>query len=341
MNSLAIDALDPLNVSAVDGAYDVIRQSTEFDMPQFPVLPKTQFLVRLVRPTADRTWHRLIAIRDDEVVAMATLMMPQSDNRHLVEIELDVVPQHRRRGIGSALLAEAEKLATDNGRTVHLVYIVDQYLNGPHRPDGGQRFAERFGYVKSQYEVHSRADLTSITDTQLEELSQEAWTKADGYEVVQWNQHAPAEIVDDVAYLEGRMVDDSPMGEVDMESENVDAARMRDRERNLADRGSFAFNTAVRHIASGRVVGYTSMSINAGDEENLWQGTTLVDPQHRGHRLGLILKIENHRQAKRMRPLGRYVHTWNAEDNDFMIRINKALDYRVVDCWIAYQRTFS
>jgi hypothetical protein len=75
-----------------------------------------------------------------------------------------------------------------------------------------------------------------------------------------------------------------------------------------------------------------------GGEEHCWQGNTIVDPEHRGHRLGTILKVENHRQLRSYRPRMRYVHTWNAEVNAHMIAINEAVGYRAVDRWIAYQK---
>ena len=78
--------------------------------------------------------------------------------------------------------------------------------------------------------------------------------------------------------------------------------------------------------------------VNPDDETNAFQEMTIADPGHRGHRLGTIIKIENQRLLRRYRPMQRYVHTCNAESNDFMIDINEAVGYRVVDAWVGYQK---
>ncbi len=69
-----------------------------------------------------------------------------------------------------------------------------------------------------------------------------------------------------------------------------------------------------------------------------WQNITLVDPDHRGHRLGLIIKIENLRYALAHEPELARVDTWNAAVNDHMISINEAIGYRPVDAWVNWQR---
>ncbi|MGH8878505.1 MAG: GNAT family N-acetyltransferase, partial [Stackebrandtia sp.] len=97
-------------------------------------------------------------------------------------------------------------------------------------------------------------------------------------------------------------------------------------------------HTGVRHIVSGRLVGWSLIVVNPGEESHAWQEGTIVDPDHRGHRLGWIVKIENQRQLRRYRPMVRFVHTWNAETNKFMIDINEAVGYRPVNRYIAYQK---
>jgi hypothetical protein len=67
------------------------------------------------------------------------------------------------------------------------------------------------------------------------------------------------------------------------------------------------------------------------------QHITLVDPGHRGHRLGLVAKLANLRYLTEHEPRVRAIDTWNAEVNRHMIAINEAMGFRAVDAWMAWQ----
>jgi hypothetical protein len=60
--------------------------------------------------------------------------------------------------------------------------------------------------------------------------------------------------------------------------------------------------------------------------------------QHRGHRLGLLLKTGMLLWLAEAEPQLESVDTWNTETNDFMIRVNEQLGYRVMGRGVQYQR---
>jgi RimJ/RimL family protein N-acetyltransferase len=72
-----------------------------------------------------------------------------------------------------------------------------------------------------------------------------------------------------------------------------------------------------------------------------WQGITLVDPAHRGHRLGVLIKIENLRYAREQRPGLRAIDTVNAASNEHMLAINRSLGFRPRETWTQWQVTLS
>ena len=73
------------------------------------------------------------------------------------------------------------------------------------------------------------------------------------------------------------------------------------------------------------------------ESTHAWQSTTIVDPSHRGHRLGMAVKVENLIRTCAAEPDLRHVHTWNAEENTHMIAINEAIGFRPVDAWVTCQ----
>jgi GNAT superfamily N-acetyltransferase len=341
MSDLEIVLIDPLDQLTVDQLLGVLQAAQDADSPDFPKHTPAPAIVGLVRRTTAIHKEWWLARRAGRVVGAAEIDLPQRDNRHLAEVELNVAPDERRQGIGTALLRHIEQRIADSGRDTVITYVVDPIEGGPARPVHGQRFAEAFGYARGLDEIHRVADLAAVPERQLDQLLADAWRHADGYELVQWAGSQPDEIVDGVAYLNGRMNLDAPIGELPLEQQDIDAARMRESEAMSHASGMLRLGTVVRHRVSGEVAGLTDIHVVPGDEEHCWQGNTIVDPRHRGRRLGTVLKIENHRHLMRYRPRMRYVHTWNAEVNAHMIAINEAVGYRAVDRWIAYQKKLS
>jgi GNAT superfamily N-acetyltransferase len=85
----------------------------------------------------------------------------------------------------------------------------------------------------------------------------------------------------------------------------------------VAPDGEFVGNTEVHvHEAPGSTLGY--------------QENTLVMPEHRGHRLGLGLKVATHRQLAERSPQLRSLVTWNSHVNPWMIQVNEKLGYQVL-----------
>ena len=85
---------------------------------------------------------------------------------------------------------------------------------------------------------------------------------------------------------------------------------------------------AVEHVPSGRLVGFTELNAPAEVERPVSQEDTLVLREHRGRRLGLLLKAENLRHLQRAKPGHASVTTYNAEENRHMLEVNEALGFR-------------
>ena len=339
MTDIEFVSLDPSNPAQVEEWWDVLSGSIGHDTPDYPLPSRSVSLMMMLYPSRSASVEHVLARVGGTVAASAELTWTHVDNRHVLEFELEVHPRFRRRGVGTALLAEVERRAGADGRTALVGYTPQPIPGGPHRSDGGCRFAERSGYTNSQQEIHRRVDLTTVDETVLEERLADAWAKADGYRLVQWTG-MPADdyLIEGMAYLDSRLMADAPMGDLDLQPLSDDADRIRGDIQRSRDRGMLVLNTGVRHVDSGRLVAWSDIHVNPGHETDAFQGITIVDSEHRGHRLGSIVKIENQRLLRRYRPMLRYVHTWNAESNDFMIDINEAVGYRAVDRWIGYQK---
>jgi GNAT superfamily N-acetyltransferase len=329
MSDIEILPIDPLDADLVEAWITMQNAIIEHDRPgDAPYSPAHQRLRLLLHP-ASIDVERYAARVDGVIVGGFELVLFLKDNQHLASFELEVHPDHRRRGIGTRMLEFLEQRVAELGRDTLLSGVAETVEDAPTMDHAGREFAKARGYASVDNEIHRRNDLFAVEDDDLARLYVEAWDKAAGYELIQWVNHAPDDIVEGIAAMRARMYTDPPMGEeLDIRPAVFDVGRVRDEERVRADRGELQLAAAVRHVESGEVAGLTDILVLPGCEEHAGQNDTIVDPAHRGKRLGTILKIANQRLLREYRPKLRYVHTWNAEVNTHMIAINEAVGYR-------------
>jgi GNAT superfamily N-acetyltransferase len=148
---------------------------------------------------------------------------------------------------------------------------------------------------------------------------------------MQWVDRVPDSDVDDLVALMVAMSTDSPHGDLVTEPEVWDAARYRAKEESAADRGRQRIGTAARDDATGRLVGFSDIGVSLVRPEVGYQWDTIVRAEHRGHRLGLLMKAANLRALREHSPATRYVNTWNADSNAPMVAVNEALGYQPVE----------
>ena len=85
------------------------------------------------------------------------------------------------------------------------------------------------------------------------------------------------------------------------------------------------------------MAGHTFLVLHPSEPGYAHQCDTAVSRDHRGHRLGLLLKIEAMRWLAEAEPQVEVIETWNNVDNTFMIAVNEALGYRLSTVQTTYQ----
>ena len=294
------------------------------------------FRVSFVRASQTSLTLGWTARLDGVVVGTAMAVLPMADNTHLAVTEVNVTPAARRRGVGSALLATTGEEVITRDRHTHLAEVPRPY---EHSTDdvAGARFARAHGYELAQTEVHFVLDNPLDPDL-LGDLEAEVDAHIGGYRIVSWQDRCPDEWVEQVCSLEEAFIAQAPMGDVDFEPEKWSEQRLREREDIRLTRGQHSL-ISVAVAPDGSLVGNTDLVLSdATLRGGVFQSGTLVLPSHRGHRLGLALKVANHRQLQAVEPAPRLVHTYSAEENAPMIAVNTRLDYRPVELNDEWQR---
>lgn len=110
-------------------------------------------------------------------------------------------------------------------------------------------------------------------------------------------------------------------------AERWDAVRVREREGSPQGQGRVPVATVARDGVDGPVVAITFVIVSSHDPLDVVQWETLVLPEHRGHRLGTLVKLANLERLLAVAPGARRVHTWKADENANMIGVNEAIGF--------------
>ncbi len=130
---------------------------------------------------------------------------------------------------------------------------------------------------------------------------------------------------------------DAPTGEVEFEEESRTPEIYAEDLGRLEQQGRTMVHT-VAIAPSGEVVAYNDLVVRADAPEDVMQWGTLVRREHRGHRLGMAVKVRGLQELARIAPASKQIRTCNAEQNSHMVGVNVELGFRKVEAVVAYQR---
>lgn len=287
----------------------------------------------------------------DRLVGVADLQWEQDpDATTAYSVAFGVAPERRRQGIGSALLAALEARAHAVGRPTVVLMASHAFDDGSGervRPPQGDasiaadlpaaRFALAHGFELGQLDRMSALEVTGRGDEFRERRDDAA--RDDEYRIVLWRDRAPEELLDALAVAHQRMSVDAPAGAIAYEEEVWDSERVRGEEALSLAAGRVALSAAAV-TAAGEVAGYTQLTLPPG-KPAVYQDDTLVLGPHRGHALGLRMKLANLVALAETAPERTRVYTWNADENAHMLAINIALGFTPTAIESAWQRPAS
>ena len=320
-------------VALINRAYE--RDSGSALLPWDATVLHSQYIDR-----AHRVVDGFIARSDGELVGAASLEYDRSTER---DVELAVATDPADARIHDALLAHLEERAREQGRSNANAYVSSSVdIRGL---DEGEllRPASGFGgvplaapsvqtmlardYTLGQVERCSVYRRTADPSALHERLDAASAVAGYDYEAVWWSGRTPDEYVDAYAYAISRMSTDIPHGELEVEEQTWDAARVRAREARVEPTGELWAITAVLHRPSGRIVAFNELVIPPDRTQATMNYGTIALSDHRGHRLGTIVKCLGLIRWQDLVPESPAVVTFNAEENRYMLDVNEAVGF--------------
>jgi GNAT superfamily N-acetyltransferase len=325
---------------AADRWHEVAAACSDADYLNMPTDPVNALYGQIENVRTDQHFELWLGSRDNTTVVIGSLELPMLDNLATAGADVRVHPAFRQRGYGRFMLEHVIGRATANGRTRLIADVCEPLPTGDPlsaEHSAGQLFAVAVGAKPVTSEIRRMLTINDLDEDRLSFLRDDAIARSSGYSIIQWAGAAPDELVDDLAALMARMSTDAPLEDLDWEPEKWTADRYREQERAIVAAGRIRMTTAARHDASGRVVACTYIATASAQPAFASQWSTIVAEEHRGHRLGMLVKVANLQLLRASYPAIRYLNTWNAAVNGHMVGINEALGYRAVERWREWQ----
>jgi len=222
-------------------------------------------------------------------------------------LELRVHPEHRRRGVGSALLAAALDRAPRLGV---------EALFSEHSTPAGAAFAARNGFVNGQRIVRSLLDLRTA------ELPGPALPA--GFRVATWLGRVPDEHL--AAYVRARAAMDDAPDPDGMDYPTSTAETVRTWEESLVRRER-EMRVTVALDGNGKVGSFTELRLSRGSTLASTEDTG-TEAAQRGRGLARAVKLESLRRLRDDHPEVVLVATMNAEENAAMRHLNDSVGFR-------------
>jgi RimJ/RimL family protein N-acetyltransferase/GNAT superfamily N-acetyltransferase len=255
------------------------------------------------------------------------LILPARENTHLAYLDPLAGLPHRRHGIGTVLVRHAAGRAHEEGRAI---LVGDATLGSP-----GEGFSRALGARAGLPEASRVLYVRAIADGHLARLRARAQAAAHGYSVLSWEGPVPGRYLGQVAAL-NQDGEDAPL-EDGHERKQWDAARVHASQERIADQGLRHYSVTARCDRTGELVALTDLEIDPQMPEWGYQGLTVVARAHRGHRLGLLIKVAMLELLADHEPRLERIITGNADVNEHMIAINTELGYQILDHWLSWE----
>lgn len=228
---------------------------------------------------------------------------------HLGELQLNVHPAERRRGVGSQLLGAIVTAARDHEvRTL----LTDATVGSP-----ADRFLDHHNFAIGLTLVYARLRLADA-DPKVEDVP--------GYHLIFWRGVVPDELAQTFTNARTGM-NDAPSGDIAYGEDVWDVERTRYAAHVIEQRGEHLTTVAAVDDTTGAIVGFSELVVPGdGKGEGQHYGTAVL-PDHRGHGLARWMKAEQIQQTRRDFPDLATLFTDTVDTNVAMRRTNAQLGY--------------
>jgi GNAT superfamily N-acetyltransferase len=241
-------------------------------------------------------------------------------------LDLVVHPAARGNGLGRELLGAAVRRAFAEGFRSMGVEVV----GGTPAVD----FFERYGFRCAFVEIRNVLRMSTVDWQRLGDM---AAGVSSGYRIEFYPGGPPADLYEGYAEAKEIVRDSYEVGDLELRPSSYDPERLEASVRTLHARGLQPYIVIGIHEQTGEVAGLTEVVVPAQRPTRADQYDTVVVPKHRGYGLGRAMKARMLFELRSAEPQVIDVQTWNAIENEPMLRVNAELGFKVDRQWSEYE----
>jgi GNAT superfamily N-acetyltransferase len=241
-------------------------------------------------------------------------------------LEVVVHPDARRKGLGRDLVGVATRRAFAEGVASMGVEVI-----------GDTPAVAFFEALKFRCAFVEIRNVLTMSTVDWQRLDQMAHGVGSGYRLEYYPGGPPEELYE--AYAEAKEITRGHYdpGDLELRPSSYDAERLRASLATLHARGLRPYIVLGIHEATGKVAGLTEVVVPAQRPARADQYDTVIVPAHRGYGLGRALKARMLFELRSAEPQLTEVQTWNAYQNEPLIKVNAELGFRPDRRWMEYE----
>jgi len=281
------------------------------DAPHMPPGTGEALRLRLVHGWDGEGTERLLVGRDENggLLGYAELETPERENRGLIWFNLVVEPAHRRRGVGSDLLDAIAEVSTEVGRPL--------LMTGTWKSSPGVAFLRSRGFEQASVAEQRRLFPEQLPRPGDDDLLASARKASADYGTVRIAGPLPEDMLAAVLPMV-EQINDAPLDDLELEDDVFTVERLRRYDAAQLAQGQRVYRV-IALDRDGSPAAHTVVAVDGHRPYHGEQHDTTVRREHRGHRLGLRLKLEMLEWLREVEPQLAQVDTWNQASNQHTI----------------------
>ena len=304
--------------------YDFFMQILAEARPDEPKRPYDKFIKQVLVHSKSMLIKRWVIWDEGKIIAYAIIYKTlDGENQHFPEVDIFVLPEFRRQGIGNKMLAKL------NEECIKLNCTKLEFSTFSNTPCGSE-FLSAIGAEKCTTEYVNQMLVKNLDLKLMDAWTLKASERASDYEINLWEDEYPKNELEGFTKLYNDFWNSIPVGSLDYEYEELSPERLENEMNSKIRRGWKNWIMIAKHKVTGDYAGFTSLIFTGFNPEMLNQGNTGVAIKHRNKGLGRWLKATLLKHVLKEMPEVKKIRSENDTTNKPMLNINNKMGFKPI-----------